>query len=158
MRPILKRSALLFLLAGLGAQLVPVERANPPIETEIPAPEPVRAALRRACYDCHSNETRWPWYAYVAPISWRVAGDVSDARKKLNFSTWNIYGARRRANRFKDIAKELHNGEMPLPGYLLLHPESHLSPSDATMLEEWATSSKAMLDAEVAAHVSPDGS
>ncbi len=64
-------------LATLGAtllamQAVPVDRENPPVESEIPAPEEVREILERACYDCHSNQSRWPWYGYVAPASWLV--------------------------------------------------------------------------------------
>jgi heme-binding protein len=64
------------LLALIVMQFVPVERTNPPVEQEVPAPANVRAMLRRACYDCHSNETRWPWYSHVAPVSWLVAHDV----------------------------------------------------------------------------------
>ena len=72
-------------------QLVPVERTNPPVETEAQPLPATKEVLKRACYDCHSNETKWPWYSYVAPASWLVVDDVHQARENLNFSTWNLY-------------------------------------------------------------------
>ncbi len=68
------------------AQLVPLDRTNPPVDGEAPASGEVREVLRRSCYDCHSHETRWPWYAHVAPVSWWVVHDVHEAREHLNFS------------------------------------------------------------------------
>jgi hypothetical protein len=64
------------LLILIALQFVPVDRVNPPVETEVPAPAHVRVIVRRACYDCYSNETVWPWYSHVAPFSWRLARDV----------------------------------------------------------------------------------
>jgi hypothetical protein len=132
-------------LITLGAvvvltQLVPVSRSNPPVETEISAPDEVRALLRRACYDCHSNETRWPWYAYVAPASWLVASDVSDAREKMNFSTWNRYSEKKRGRRFGHISDELEEQGMPPWQYLLLHPEARLAAAEQDVLDKWAKS------------------
>ena len=72
------------LVVLLAIQLVPVQRSNPPVEAEVPAPENVRTILRRACYDCHSNETVWPWYSRIAPVSFLVASDVHEARAKMN--------------------------------------------------------------------------
>jgi hypothetical protein len=71
------------------AQLVPLDRSNPPVSAEVPATPEVRAILKRSCYDCHSNETRWPWYAYAAPMSWLLVYDVHEAREHMNFSTWD---------------------------------------------------------------------
>ena len=82
-----------------SAQLVPVERTNPPVEAEIVAEPEVHALLRRACYDCHSHETVWPWYAWVAPVSWLVAHDVDHAREELDFSRFESYDAKRAAGR-----------------------------------------------------------
>jgi hypothetical protein len=147
----LKWIAAAFLGIFLGIQLVPVERGNPPVEAETPAPEHVRSILQRSCYDCHSNETRWPWYAYVAPISWQVAQDVSEAREKLNFSTWNAYSAKKRATRFKNISKEIKKEKMPLGNYLWLHPDARLAPDEAAALEDWAASSIAAPAAEAPA-------
>ena len=86
----------MLLIIGI-AQVIPVDRTNPPVETEIPVDAEIRQLLQRSCYDCHSNETRWPWYAQVAPVSWLVADDVKHARDHLNFSTWNAYDSEKQA-------------------------------------------------------------
>ena len=126
-------------LAGLVAiQLVPVEQANPPVETEVDAPDDVRAILERSCYDCHSNETRWPWYSRIAPLSWVVAYDVEEGREHLNFSAWNRLDAGERAEAIEEVWEEVEEGEMPLWFYLPLHPEARLSPDDMERLEAWA--------------------
>ncbi|MDH5429724.1 MAG: heme-binding domain-containing protein, partial [Nitrospirota bacterium] len=80
----------------IGIQFIPVNRTNPPMEEEIVALPDVKAILKRACYDCHSNETIWPWYSQVAPASWLLAWDVAEGREELNFSTWNRYTQKKR--------------------------------------------------------------
>src|SRR6185436_12929985 len=97
------RAGIAVALAFLALQLVPVERTNPPLKAPLQAPAPVDAILRRACYDCHSNESRWPWYGYVAPVSWLVADDVKQGRKHLNFSDWNEYSAKKREHKLEEI-------------------------------------------------------
>ena len=127
------------LLALIVMQFVPVERTNPPVEAEVPAPANVRAVLQQSCFDCHSNETRWPWYSRVAPVSWLVAHDVHEARKHLNFSTWNRYDAKRQAKKLAEVWEEVDEGEMPLWYYLAVHREAVLSAEDRALLHEWAT-------------------
>jgi len=127
------------IIASAAAQFVPVERTNPPVEAEVPAPDAVRAILRRSCYDCHSHESRWPWYAHVAPISWLIAHDVDEARDHLNFSTWNAYGKRKRVKNFEEIWEEVEKGEMPLWFYVSLHPDARLSEADKQAIHAWAT-------------------
>jgi hypothetical protein len=130
--------ALIFaaLLLGL-AQLVPVDRSNPAVESDIAAPAPVDGILRRACYDCHSHETRWPWYSYVAPVSWLVQNDVHEAREHLNFSTWSGYSPDEQREHLEEIAEEVAEGEMPVWYYLPLHPDARLSQDDVNALREW---------------------
>src|SRR5438874_1058331 len=99
MKPWMKWSAIALGTVLVAIQLVPVERTNPSATKPIEAPAEVTAVLRRSCYDCHSNETRWPWYAYVAPVSWLVADDVKDGRAKLNFSSWGDYPLAKRASK-----------------------------------------------------------
>jgi hypothetical protein len=127
-------------LLGLAVaiQLVPVERSNPPVAADLAAPPAVTAVLRASCYDCHSHETRWPWYSRVAPISWLVAHDVEDARERLNFSLWGRYEATRQQRLVEEIWEEVAKGEMPLPIYLLAHPDARLSPGDREALRSWA--------------------
>src|SRR6185369_314098 len=110
--------------------VVPVERTNPPVETDLQAPPPVHAILRRACYDCHSNETVWPWYSHVAPVSWLLARDVREGRRELNFSTWDAYDAKKKDKTLKESIEEAVEGEMPPWFYVALHRDAASSPAD----------------------------
>jgi cytochrome c551/c552 len=114
----------------LGIQLIPVSRTNPPILTQIQWDSPqTEALMRKACYDCHSNETVWPWYAHVAPVSWLVAHDVEEGRHHLNLS--ERPANRIRANEMVEIIQE---GEMPPSIYLIMHPDARLSDQEKTQL------------------------
>jgi heme-binding protein len=141
----LKRSFVKKLFASLviilaAIQLVPLDRTNHPVETEVPATAEARAVLRRACYDCHSNETVWPWYSRIAPMSWLVAWDVFEGRKELNFSTWNRLTAEKRVKAMHECWKEVEEGEMPPWFYRLPHPEARLSAEDRSHLRAWSLS------------------
>jgi hypothetical protein len=132
-----------FVLAVVAAlvviQFVPVERpSNPPVTGEVPASTEVRAILRRACYDCHSNETVWPWYSKVAPVSWLVARDVREGREELNFSTWDQYGTKQQVKKLGESFEEVAEGEMPPWFYLPAHRDAVLSPQDIAALRNWA--------------------
>ena len=137
----LKRALLVLAAVVLVIQLGPVDRVNPPVETEIPAPAPVRAILRRACYDCHSNETIWPWYGHVAPVSWLLQRDVREGRREVNFSAWNRSDAARRARKWKEIADQVREGEMPPWFYTAVHPGARLSDADRQAIDAWVTQS-----------------
>ena len=139
-----RRNLLLALAAALVlAQLVPVSRTNPPVEQEVDAPPDARAVLERSCYDCHSHATRWPWYAWVAPVSWLLAYDVSEAREHLNFSTWGRYDPKERQENLEEIAEMVEEGEMPLWYYLPLHPEARLGDTDKAALRAWTSAGSA---------------
>jgi hypothetical protein len=125
-------------------QIVPSHRDNPPVETEVAAPAPVRAVLRRACYDCHSNETAWPWYSRVAPVSWLLGRDVREGRREVNFSTWNRNDAKRQARKWKEIQEQIEKGEMPPWIYTAVHGEARLSDADRQALLDWAAKSSAV--------------
>jgi len=122
----------LFVIIGLliVIQLIPVNRTNPPITREVKwdAPE-TRALAKRACFDCHSNETIWPWYSYVAPISLRLASHVTEGRDRLNFSAWDQPN-----ERYSEIEKVLNRNEMPLWDYLLMHADAKLSDAEKQAL------------------------
>jgi hypothetical protein len=100
-------------------------------------PADVTRALARACNDCHSNQTNWRWYTYVAPISWLTVGHVNQGRAELNFSTWGTYGARMRETRLRAICQLSRDGAMPLPSYVLVHPHAQLSPDEISSICEW---------------------
>jgi cytochrome c551/c552 len=130
-------AALVLLVAFVAAQFVPVARTNPPVETEVPAPPEVHAVLRRACYDCHSNETVWPWYSHVAPVSWLVADDVNHGRSHFNFSTWNRLTPNDQAKTLREAWGQIEEGNMPLWYYLPMHSAARLSDADKALLHAW---------------------
>lgn len=138
MRRILKWAGVTLAAIFVLIQFVPVDRTNPPVEGEVPAPPEVREVLQRACYDCHSNETNWPWYSRVAPVSWLVARDVHEGREHLNFSTWNRLSTRDQVEAMRESWEEVEEGEMPLWFYLPPHPEARLSDRDRELLRNWA--------------------
>ena len=125
-------------LVGL-IQLVPVARTNPPISKDLSAPPTIESILRRGCYDCHSNETRWPWYAHLAPASWIVARDVNQGRKHLNFSTWDKYSDDPGTviRKLKRVGELSANGQMPRWYYLPAHPMARLSGADREVIAKW---------------------
>ena len=131
-------------LVGLAIQVMRPARTNPTtdpagtIAAHVAMPSAVQATLARSCFDCHSNETRWPWYSGVAPISWFVIGHVNDGRRALNFSDWNAHGRRATGPPFDRICREIQSGGMPLSSYLLLHRDARLTPSDISLLCAWA--------------------
>jgi len=125
----------MYLLAlAIGIQFVAVERTNPEVVSDFDGPPEIEALLRRACYDCHSNETVWPWYSKVAPMSWMLSEHVLDGRKHLNFSEWDEEEA---WDSYEEIGEAVASGEMPLKGYLLLHGEAKLSDEEKTALLVW---------------------
>lgn len=131
------------LAALLAAQLVPVKRTKPPSVGTLPAPPRIRVTLERACYDCHSNETRWPWYSRVAPLSWFIVHDVTLGRKEVNFSEWGRYGPATRRRKLQWIGRALGEENMPPWSYRLLHPGIRLTEADKAALEKWIESALA---------------
>ncbi len=135
-RKILKYGAFLILLLLIASQFIQPDRTNPP-ENPLatfeavakPSPE-VAAIVKRACRDCHSYTTVWPWYSRVAPVSWLLADHVKEGRQKLNFSEWNMFSPEMSRLKLKKACSEVKAGEMPIWNYRLIHPESRLSAGD----------------------------
>jgi cytochrome c len=96
-----------------------------------------KAILDRACLDCHSDETRWPWYSSIAPASWLVERDVLEARKQLNFSRWPEYGSEGERQLLGLIGEYVEAGVMPPGHYRLMHPEARLTAAERDLLTEW---------------------
>lgn len=128
----------ILLIAFVLIQLVPVERTNPPVVSDIKTSPEVKSVLKRACYDCHSNETVWPWYSRVAPVSWLVAHDVNEGREYLNFSRWDEYSVKQKVELIKESLEEAEEGEMPPWVYIPAHPDALLSIEDIQVLRKWA--------------------
>jgi hypothetical protein len=137
---VLRTLAIVFLLM----QFVRPDRTNPEIDPALDLHasaelnESVSSLLRTSCYDCHSNETVWPWYAHVAPSSWFVTKHVNEGRRHLNFSTWGAYPPSKADHKLEEIVEYVENGEMPLPSYLPLHAEAKLTDDDRLLIMDWA--------------------
>ena len=129
MRSVVRVGALVLGALLLALQLVPYGRdhSNPPVTADAPWPTPEGRRLAvAACYDCHSNQTKWPLYSYVAPMSWLVQRDVENGRRELNFSAWD--------GDADDAADAVEDGSMPPRNYTFLHPEARLSPEERAAL------------------------
>jgi hypothetical protein len=124
----------------LLAQFRPVQRTNPPVKGDASAPPGIKATLRRACYDCHSNETRWQWYSRVAPISWLAVHDVELGRKEINFSEWGEYYPATRKRKLQWMDRALRQDAMPPWSYRIVHPGARLTEEDRAALERWIDS------------------
>jgi len=134
---------LLLLSALLVAQVIPVSRSNPPVTGDIAAPPGIVVTLREACYDCHSNETVWPWYSRVAPVSWLVASDVREGREEVNFSEWNSYSEKRKAKKLKEMADEIRDGDMPPWNYEIMHAHASMNELQRDALLQWLDGERA---------------
>jgi hypothetical protein len=104
-----------------------------------PSDQEVKGIVRTACYDCHSYETRYPWYSYVAPVKWLVIQDIREGREELNFSEWEKMEKREQIKMLEEIKEEVEGGSMPLPIYTLMHGNARLSDEEKIKLSEWAT-------------------
>lgn len=145
---------LIVLLVGLVvAQFFPMARTNPPftaaqtIDNVVNVPPDVHATLMRACGDCHSNETQWPWYSHVAPTSWFVVGHVDQGRRHINLSSWVRPGKEPKdsIDRLKAMCDEVQSGGMPLTSYTLIHWNSKLSADDVKRICEWSNAEQKRL-------------
>ncbi len=136
-RKSIKTAGLVIVVILLLSQAIRIDRSNPPVRSDISAGPAVEPILRRACYNCHSNETVWPWYSGVAPASWLVGSDVSEGREFLNFSEWGSYARDVQSRKLAGIAKEIQEGEMPPWYYSIAHSESRLSQSERNQLVSW---------------------
>jgi len=128
------------ILSGIGLliaiQLIRPARTNPAtnsgqtIQAMLPGAAVGMSVIDRACRDCHSNETVWPWYSSVAPISWLVVHDVNDGRRAMNFSTWGASSQEQQGKHLKEACNQVREGEMPMFIYTIMHPASRLSADD----------------------------
>jgi hypothetical protein len=137
-----KTVLLVLALVFLISQFLRIDKQNPPIISDIPADSSVKSILKRSCYDCHSNETKWPWYSNVAPVSWLISNDVKDARKHLNFSEWGSYSLEKRSSKLDDIRDQIRQGEMPLWYYSLMHSDARIKQKEREKIISWTAGSQ----------------
>ncbi|MCK7526197.1 MAG: heme-binding domain-containing protein [Ignavibacteriales bacterium] len=121
----------------IGIQFIPVERTNPPVTSDIDAPSEIKAIFKKACYDCHSNETNWAWYTKVAPSSFLAVKDVNDGRKHLNFSEWDLQ--LKKQNTKKKFGMRFVKNKCRHGMYKIFHSEAKLTQEEKNLLRNWAT-------------------
>lgn len=132
----MKRIVIALVAVVVGIQLIPVKQLNPAVVSDFDGPSEVKTILQKSCYDCHSNETQWPWYSHVAPVSWIVAHDVKEGREHLNFSNWAPL--KDMVWIHQEICEEIAEGKMPLKAYLIAHPAAKISSEELSVLKAWA--------------------
>lgn len=112
--------------------------------SETNPPAGVRELLKTGCYDCHSNQTEYPWYNNVAPVSYWLAGHVNDGKKHLNFSAWDTYEAKRKDHKLEEVVEMVKEGEMPLNSYTWTHEGARLTQQQREAITAWAQQTRAL--------------
>ena len=131
------------LVAFIILQFFRIDKTNPPVDknsdflTLKKTPENVATLVKSACYDCHSNETVYPWYANVQPFGWFLKDHIDEGRRELNFSTFASYEPRRQAKKLDEAAEQIENGGMPLESYTLIHKEAKLTAEQKKLLTDY---------------------
>jgi hypothetical protein len=110
-------------------------------------PANVQNVLQNACYDCHTNNTDYPWYVNIQPVGWMMASHIKDGKANLNFSDFGAYSKRKQTNKFRAIATSIREGSMPVSSYTWMHPLAKLSDEKKRLLIDWATNTKDSLSA-----------
>ena len=130
----MKYILVVLLAVFLLLQFFPIDTTNP-VSSEgmdfIQAkntPESTAVLIKAACYDCHSNQTRYPWYTRIQPVGWWMKDHIREGRVELNFSVFSTYSPERQAHKLSEAVEKIETGEMPLESYLLTHPEAKLTP------------------------------
>ena len=140
-----KKKKILLGLAVIGVAIQfirPAKNDSPAgpddLAAKYPPPPEVKQLLETACYDCHSNRTRYPWYAHVQPVGWWLASHINDAKDQLNFSEFASYTEHRRAKKLQSVSDEVTDHSMPLPSYTWIHRDAKLTDAQIKTLADWA--------------------
>lgn len=140
---VLKKISIALLIAFIGIQFIPTtqNQSSDIQETDIVknfhAPEKIENIFKTSCYDCHSNNTNYPWYNKIQPLAWFLEDHIKEGKSELNFSEFGSYSKRRQKSKFKSIASQIEDGEMPLSSYTLLHQDAKLSSNDKEEVLAW---------------------
>ena len=105
-------------------------------------PETIQKKLQVSCYDCHSNNTQYPWYNKIQPVAWFLEDHIKEGKAELNFNEWDSLSSRRKASKLRSIIKQIENGEMPLDSYTLIHKDAKFSEAEAEELINFITQLK----------------
>jgi hypothetical protein len=124
-------------------QFIPTDKVNKPVNHKVnfveakKTPEKITGMIKSACYDCHSDETVYPKYAYIAPVSWSVKSHINEGREHLNFSVWDTYNKDLKENMLNKSIQTIQNKTMPMPGYIVYHKEANLSEAERKLLTQY---------------------
>jgi hypothetical protein len=141
----MKKKWYLFIIVAilLIIQLIRIDKTNPPVDiakdfiTVTNPPADIAKIIKTSCYDCHSNETVYPWYSNVAPVSWYLKNHINEARHRVNFSEWANYPVQKVSRKLEACAEDIEHGEMPLSSYNLIHTGSKLNQDQSKILSDW---------------------
>lgn len=145
-----KKIAWALLLVFVGMQFIRPEKNQDSSDhlaaflSETNPPAEVRELLKTSCYDCHSNQTEYPWYNAVAPVSYWLADHVNEGKGHLNFSAWNTYEAKRKDHKLEEVVEMVEEGEMPLNEYTWTHEGARLTEAQRKAITEWAEKTRAL--------------
>jgi len=166
MSKIIQRILLALLVGVLALQIFQIDQSNPPVQKErglmaaVAPPADVSNLLEKACYDCHSHQTRYPWYARIQPVGWWLKKHIEQGREHLNFSDWASYNAEKKAHKAMEAAEEVAEEHMPIRPYLLTHAEARLSQEQRQRLARWfealAASGESNISEKVRQSVPPE--
>lgn len=143
-----KRVFIVLLVAFVGIQFIPTYRnqSNEVLSSDISltynVSENIQSILKASCYDCHSNNTDYPWYNKVQPVSWLLESHIKQGKAKLNFSEFGSYSSRIQKNKLKFIASQIENDKMPIASYTLIHRNAKISEKEKLLLINWITNLK----------------
>ncbi|NML58560.1 heme-binding domain-containing protein [Chryseobacterium cheonjiense] len=138
-----KRILFWFLIGFALIQFIPTDKVNKPVDHQVNfidikrTPQKISQLIKGACYDCHSDETVYPDYAYVAPVSWSVKSHVNEGREHLNFSVWGKYNEDLKKSMLEKAVQTIQNKTMPMPGYVVYHKEANLSEAERVLLVQY---------------------
>lgn len=142
--------AILIVLTGIQFMQPARNKSGQVLPTDMASmykmPDMVQTILKVACYDCHSNNTNYPWYTYVQPVGWMLANHIKNGKKELNFSEFGSYTARRQKSKLKSIASQIKDNEMPLSSYTIMHKNARLTKEQKQLIITWAQQKKDSLE------------
>jgi len=142
---IVKIIVIVLLVAFVGIQFIPTTRNQSETVPQSDfmqvhrVPEAIQEKLQTSCYDCHSNNTQYPWYNKIQPVAWFLEDHIKEGKAELNFNEWDSLSSRRKASKLRSIIKQIESGEMPLDSYTIIHKDAEFSEEEAENMINWIT-------------------
>jgi hypothetical protein len=152
MKKVLKIAVIAVAIVLIGLQFFQIDKTNPPIvenetlEAAVAVSPDISLIMGRACNDCHTNKTIYPWYANVQPAGWFLKDHINEGREELNFSKFNTLETKKKVRKLEEICSEVESGQMPLPSYLWIHRDASLTESERQAICSWTKSEIAKLE------------